>query len=136
MSRLRRRVHSDPQAIDLAPVVDVALILIVFLLLTTRLVDHPSLPVQLPLAENGSQTKPGERLTLTILAAGMVYHGDRLLDSDAAISAAVQGAPHVVLHVDRDCPHGDYLRVVDLLIGAGVPRIDEATESKDALDEW
>lgn len=136
MKRLRRRHDGQVRAIDLTPLVDVALMLVVFLLLAADFIERYALPVQLPQADAAGAERPTGALELTVLADGSVFHGDERLADDAAIADAVSGRQRVIVRGDADCRLGSYVDLIDALLAAGIDDIDLATESAARLEEW
>lgn len=135
MARLRRRHAHAPALADFAPLVDVTLMLVIFLLLTAEVVDAQALPVELPTVASGEDAAEGA-FELVITATGAVVHGGRSVAVDAL--AGLRGDHRVaVLQADAACPHGRVLEVVDALRQAGVGAIYYATEPEETgVTEW
>lgn len=127
VQRLRRRHGRDRQLLDLTPMVDVALMLVVFLLLSADIVADSAVPVDLPAAATARELPTDDRRMLTITAGGRI-----MLDGESVevgqIAERVDQTAIVVVQADREVEHGRVVRAVDALRSAGVAAIYYATE--------
>jgi biopolymer transport protein ExbD len=104
--------------INVTPLVDIVLVLLVILMVTASYVASRSIPVELPHAATG-ETVPN-LLSLTIDQGGRAYLDGQLLD-ETALRARVRTArasdPEVraVIAADGRATHASVIRVVDLL---------------------
>ncbi|HLU81867.1 MAG TPA: biopolymer transporter ExbD [Trueperaceae bacterium] len=133
LSRRHRRSNLGANAaIDLTPMVDVVFLLIIFFMLTTTFITVESgLPVDLPEAQT-SVASPSNLPTVTINGLGEVFFGGaQVAETELAAlvrqSLAESGQRTVVLRADRDVPHGQAVRVMDIIRQAGAERIAIAT---------
>ena len=133
LSRRHRRGNLAGNAtIDLTPMVDVVFLLIIFFMLTTTFITVESgLPVDLPEAQT-SVASPSNLPTVTINGLGEVFFGGaQVAETELAAlvrqSLAESGQRTVVLRADRDVPHGQAVRVMDIIRQAGAERIAIAT---------
>ncbi|MDA3959934.1 MAG: biopolymer transporter ExbD [Planctomycetota bacterium] len=135
MARLRRRHGHAPALADFAPLVDVTLMLVIFLLLTSEVVDSQAIPVQLPAAATGEE-QDGGAFEVIITAAGDVVCGGSTVELEA-LTDLVQGHSVAVLQADALAPHGRVLGVVDTLRAAGVGAVYYATEEAETgVTDW
>lgn len=135
VARLRRRHTHAPALADFAPLVDVTLMLVVFLLLTAEVVDAHAVPVELPTVASGEASAAGA-LELVITADGSIVHAGRELDL-GALAGLVGEHASAVLQADTACPHGRVLAVVDVLREAGIGAIYYATEAEETgVTQW
>ena len=129
-THLRRRYHGRKQFLDLAPMVDVTLTLVVFLLLSSESIDVRQVPVQLPQAASAEvETKS---VTIQIQENGdLIFNGQ-----SCSIEELLQriGKPErVSIYADEQSRHGRVTYVVDRLRGAGIEHIFYGVE---AVDTW
>ncbi|MHC5067498.1 MAG: ExbD/TolR family protein [Planctomycetota bacterium] len=134
-----RRVRRGPRAFtDLAPLVDVTLMLVVFFLLTSQAVDVTAIDVDLPQAETGAALAANEagRERLEILADGTLLLGATVIELEA-LATAVASSEQMIIAADAACRHGRVVAVVDALRAAGVAQIYYATADVEVgVADW
>lgn len=117
-------------AINVTPFVDVVLVLLVILMVTSTRLVKASIGVDLPRAASASESVD-RTLNLVIEADGDLRLDAEVVD-EAQLAAAIRGAlahdPQVraVISADRDAPYSAVIRGIDLAKAAGL--------SKFALD--
>jgi biopolymer transport protein ExbD len=117
--------------INVTPLVDVVLVLLVILLLVTPLLEN-DLPVELPTAANATAQTASLSPTLTVLADGSVaFEGVPLPADDlgARLAAIYAGRADkaVMLAADRGLGYGRVVEVIDACRAAGIARIGIVT---------
>lgn len=118
--------------INVTPLVDVMLVLVVILILTAPLLAS-SIPLELPRAEGAGQAEGSRSLTLVVDRAGQTYLNDEALSLDA-LSARLRSAgqsnadTEIQLRADAAVPYGTVARVMGLAHQAGLSRIAFITE--------
>ncbi|HYE02961.1 MAG TPA: biopolymer transporter ExbD [Phycisphaerales bacterium] len=142
-SRRIRREHSF-EAINVTPLIDVVMVLIIFFLIVGRLADDPAQGLRLPGSKVG-QLEPGKSvLVVTILrepsGAQWVAGAARVLVEsqdmpgaeplEALVRARLAEAPGTTVQVraDRDLPYGSIEPVLRALGRAGARSVRLATE--------
>lgn len=135
MTALRRRHHRRPGTLELTPLVDVALMLVVFLLLSSGMVapEEQHLEINLPVTGSG-EAAASEVLTLSISAAGRIYQGTRAVEFDQLPAVVGEGRPVVVLRADRKSEHGRVMEVIDELRRLEVSTVYHASDQ--GPEEW
>lgn len=107
--------------IDLTPLIDVVFMLLLFFILASTF-SAPVLKVALPSARTAVQVEPDPaRLTLSVDAAGTLYHLDApiaLADVPELLAAGKKEA-EVELRVDRAAPFDAFVGVMDQLRACG-----------------
>jgi biopolymer transport protein ExbD len=121
--RHKDRANSNSMAgINVTPFVDVALVLLVIVMVTARVMpSNPrAVPVTLPRSSTGLPGGPG-RLLVTLDSGGRVAVDGALL-TDTQLLARVEGQEtgDVVLAADGAVPHRRVVQVMDVLRRAGV----------------
>jgi biopolymer transport protein ExbD len=112
--------------INVTPLVDVTLVLLIIFMVTASYIVNPAIKVDLPKAASGSeQTKT--TLALTIAKDGAVYlNGERTNDSGIVqyIGGELPKNPDLqaIIAADKVVPHGDVIHVIDLVKRSGVHR--------------
>lgn len=140
--RFRRASGRPEPRIEITPLIDVVFQLLIFFLVTTSFVDPNTLEVELPAADTAAQRRePNVILVLTILEGGEVVYRRRTLDDEAIVAlfrdaagkhpAGSDREPIVLLRADRNVPHGDVVRVMDLALAQRINRLAIATRTAD-----
>lgn len=109
--------------INVTPLVDVVLVVLVILMLTASTIVARALPMDLPSAATGEATE--SVLAISIDASGRL-HLDAEPVSEAALSAAARraaeraGKARAMIAADGQARHAHVVRVIDLLRASGV----------------
>jgi biopolymer transport protein ExbD len=133
--RFRRRHDEEPE-INLIPLIDVMLIVLIFLAVSTTYSRFTELQIELPRADaTKPQTRPNE-IQIAITADGR-YAVDRQIVPFAEPSAFAQqlvkaaegrSNPVVVINADAQAPHQSVIGVMEAARIAGLPRIAFAAQ--------
>ena len=113
--------------INVTPLVDVMMVLLVILMVTARMIVSQTLPMDLPKAATGTEQQTVFSLELS--AAGETVVDNKRVASDDAVLPLAREAharnPEVraVIKADAAVPHGRVIRVMDLLKQAGVAKV-------------
>lgn len=123
--RRRRRRSAEPEStaqIELAPLIDMVFILLIFFVVTTTFARSRAVPVQRPSAQAASVVEEGA-LLVSLTADGRLLLDDRPLhlDDPAPIRAALAGRRNreVLLQADARVHAAVLLRVMDTALAAG-----------------
>ena len=110
--------------INVTPLVDIMLVLLIIFMLTANLIAKQAIEVELPKAAQGA-TPPPTTLAVTLTRDGQLYLNG-LAVSPAALRAAVQAAlakdpkTQAIIAGDRDVSHGRVVWVLDVIKSLGV----------------
>lgn len=118
---------------DLTPLVDVALVLVVFFLLNAQVAEADAIPVSLPSAESG-QRLDLPALVLTLLEDGSLLLGDEQIAVGDLAEIAGEHA-EAVIRADTGCRYGRVVEIEDVLRGLGINRIYSLTRQPEVV-EW
>ena len=135
----RRGSRSAEPEINLIPLIDVVLVIIIFLMLTTTFSKVSGLEVNLPTAESEGVESVAEEIVVAVTAAGEVLVnsqpvGERSIDAiAAALGKAVAGdsaeAPVIVINADAKAAHQSVVDVMQAAQRAGLAHITFATQA-------
>jgi biopolymer transport protein TolR len=121
-----RRGSSMLGEINVTPLVDVVLVLLLIFMVTAPMMSR-GIDVSLPVA-NQPQIPQEDRVTVSIRADGRIFVGDRpvnigLLEDE--VRGRTSGSPDAVVYLraDESLRYGTVIQVVDLIKRAGVDRI-------------
>jgi len=112
--------------INVTPLVDVVLVLLVIFLMTAPVLYQSAIKVQLPKASTGEES-PKSPLNFTVNAAGDVYWNSEKLSWEALdekLTALGQQAPDTtaMISADQATPHGNVIKLMDALRQHGLTR--------------
>src|ERR1700680_3508716 len=134
-----RRVTSTLAEINVVPLVDVMLVLLIIFMVTAPMIQR-GIDVSLPVARRANQIE-GERIFITVPVAyrdnGIVYLGRDPVRKDVLQERVRQkmetlADKQVYLSGDRGLLLGDLMDVFDRLKGAGVEKVGLGTEMPDS----
>ncbi len=128
------RSHDEPH-IDLVPLIDVILVLIIFFVVTTTFDARSTLQVQLPTASDQKNTSPPRSLSVLVNADGRYFINDQEVlrtDVEALKQTIAQVAGDdreqtVLLRADARTPYQAVVTAQDALGQLGFRRIAIAT---------
>jgi biopolymer transport protein TolR len=111
-------------SINITPLVDVFLVLLILVMITSSLLDHREIPVSVPMAANAGDKAP-EASGVAIDSTGKVYLDGVAADSaslDRALRDKVAADPahQVLVAAHRGLPFEEVTHLLDLVRGAGV----------------
>ena len=110
--------------INVTPLVDIMLVLLIIFMLTAHLIVRQAIEVNLPRATQ-SRTLEAVTLAVTLTRDGHMYLNGRPVAAEelkTAVRAAVRHDPRtqVIIAGDRDVSHGHVVWVLDLVKSLGV----------------
>jgi len=132
--RFRSKRTEEPE-INLIPLIDVLLMTLIFLLVTTSFSREAQLRLQLPSAH--SESKPEQpTLRITVDASGQYFVGGKqllntspdVLRQAMAETAGSQKDPVVIIEADRRTPNGAVVEVMDVARQLGFVHLTFATQ--------
>ncbi len=134
------KTSQDEEAIseiNIVPLVDIILVVLIIFMVTAPAMIKPSVNVQLPSAGSADETQPS-LLQIAITPQGTVFSSNQELDEDGVKRVAAEEFsrnPEVqaVIAADREVPHGTVIRVLDWVKSAGVKKFAITTDR--ALEE-
>jgi biopolymer transport protein ExbD len=132
---IRQKKRSQKKAeIEIAPLIDMVFILLIFFIVTTSFVSETGVSVERPSAYSGKELK-GESIRLGIGPSGDIYmSGQRvgLFTLKPILENKLRNQPKlsVVLIADKTTPADLIVRVMDEVRLSGVQRIALSTKKK------
>ena len=133
--RLERSKGNAPMSdINMTPLVDVMLVLLVIFIITAPLLSS-SIRLDLPKAEGATPNEAPQFVTLVVDSAGQAFLNDQKLDLPAlaerlAQTAAQNPDTEIQLRADEAVPYGKVVEVMGLAQKAGLNRIGFVAEPK------
>ena len=122
--------------INVTPLVDITLVLLIIFMVTASYIVKESIEVDLPRAASGGETV-GETLSFAVDAKGALYLDGRPVEREAA-RAAVRAAvarsadARALIGADRAVPHGEVVSLIDLVKSEGLAKFAIQIVHEDA----
>jgi biopolymer transport protein ExbD len=112
--------------INVTPLVDVVLVLLIIFMVTATYIVRASIEVDLPRAAHGGEAV-GTVLSVVLTKDGQVFLDGARRSEDELVArtreaVARDAEARVVISADRGALHGAVVRVIDLVRGAGATR--------------
>jgi biopolymer transport protein ExbD len=136
----RGRSRDEPE-LNLIPLIDVLLVIIIFLMLTTTYAQFSGLEINLPTADASKQAELPNEIKVAVTATGQVLVNKEALANTevSTISEALRRAagasgaggkePIIVINADAKATHQSVVDVMQAAQSAGYPHISFATQS-------
>jgi biopolymer transport protein ExbD len=112
--------------INVTPLVDVCLVLLIILMVSSTYIVAQTMKVQLPKARNtdGTAEKP---VTVSLLRDGSLRWNDQPATEEVVVSGLKQAIAedpetNVVVSADREVQHGRVVHILDIAKAAGVTK--------------
>lgn len=118
--------------INVTPLVDVMLVLLVIFMVTAPLINQAGVEVDLPQAKTGVVKEESESATVVVDKQGNVWLDDRKFtpkefDQKFRAVIAARKPKAVFLRADQNVPYGTVVKVMDELRAAGITRLGMMT---------
>ncbi len=132
MAFTSQRNNEALSQINVTPLVDVMLVLLVIFMVTAPIL-HQGVDVNLPRVRAGALSGDEAQLVVTVTAKGPVYLNDAVMEPAALLTklqAILRERPdrNVYLRADAAVPYGEVMRVMGSLREAGVQRLGMVTD--------
>lgn len=136
-----KRIIETPQTVDkinVTPIIDVALVLVIILLMTAPMLTNPDIEVTLPTASTRG-TEEFKNMTITMGLDGRIAIDEEVvsytqLEAELArrLADPTRKDAIVVVRADADLPHIAIREVLDSARSVGAKRIAIATDPKQS----
>lgn len=133
MAGLIQKRRSTIADINVIPLVDIVLVLLIIFMITAPMLKQ-GIDVNLPKAR-GKAIEETERINIVINKEGKIFVNDKLITIEAlstTLSAYKNTDATVLLKADKDVPYGVVVEVMGEIKSAGIERIGMVTEPKEA----
>ena len=127
MAGASRENGSPIVGINVTPLVDIVLVLLVIFIVTAKIVVSPAVPLDLPKASRSEELQVVFSVVLPV-RGGMLVNGDPVPDDGALVARAQESLARdpelrAVINADGAVPHRDVIHTLDLLKRAGITRV-------------
>ncbi len=130
--RLKRRTEIKKGQLDIAPMIDIVFLLLIFFMLTSNFVFQPGIKVKLPKAVT-SEVINSENVIITITGQDLLFLNERPItinDLMAELKEAARQNKSLLLKSDTSASLGRVVEIWDLCRELGIPQINIATNQK------
>ncbi len=130
----RSHGHFEVTHIDMVPMVDCIMVLLIFLMISSAFVNDPGIEVQKP-DVSGVLSGDQNALLIAIAADNRIYFDGQEVQVDQVAGlvkqAAVGRSPALIIRADRGSSHGVFATVYDQAKRAGIKQVQFATARAD-----
>ena len=135
--RFRNARRDDPE-INLIPLIDVLLVILIFLMVTTTYARFAELQINLPEAQGDSAKEVPAQINVGVDEQGGYRVDQTPVAASAGVDALVRALkaavgerkdPVIVISADAHATHQSVIRVMDAARRAGYPRVTFVTQS-------
>ncbi len=128
----------EPLEINLIPLIDVLLVILIFLMITTTYSKFAELQINLPTADAQKQLERPNEINITVNAAGqytinrrpVAFHDASALSDEMRRAAGELKDPIVVISADSNATHQAVIHVMEAARLAGYGHISFATQTQ------
>lgn len=136
--QFRKARRADPK-MDITPLIDVVLLLVIFFMLTTTFIGAPAIKVKLPTSSAKEISRERKEVKVTITKDGKLYVDRRVSGTGDPISlkelekllnkvARENRDTMVIIRADEDTTHGNVVAVMDVAKNSGLNKLAIATK--------
>lgn len=133
--RFRRPVAEEPE-VNLIPLIDVLLIVLIFLAISTTYSKYAELKIELPTADAMQPAVRPNEINVAVTADGRYALERQLIGApdvqelSGVLQRAAQGkdSPLIIINADAQAPHQSVISVMEAARLAGIVRISFATQ--------
>jgi len=133
--RMTKQIEEDSIAgINMAPIINVALVLVIILIITAPILSIPSIPINLPKAVTIEAKE--RNITISYSKDGKVAIDTQVISWKDLVPKLKYRLKEnskalVIIRADKDVPYGEIEKIFDIVIKkAGAKRIAVATEQR------
>jgi biopolymer transport protein ExbD len=127
--RFKRNLSIEKGGLDIAPLIDVIFLLLIFFMLTSSFILQPGIRVDLPKAVT-SEVLQKDLLVITVTADNLVYVDERIAEKDeisSRVNLAAKGQMPILIRADKDADIGKVIEIWDLCRKMDIKQVNIAT---------
>ena len=131
----RRRYQREEPELNLIPLIDVMMVILIFLMITTTYSKYTELQINLPTADAEKQLERPNEISVLVNAAGqyvinrnaVTFSSVQSLAEDLRRAGGTQKDPVIVISADATTTHQAVIRIMEAARVAGYPQITFTT---------
>ena len=125
-----RRYEIFKGQINMAPLIDVVLLQLIYFMLTSSFIMQPGIKINLPSAMSTDKIEEKE-IFINISAEGIIFLEEKQVSPEqlAGLLSSYRGKEHLIVVIKGDVrtPHGKIVNVMDIVRTSGISKIAIAT---------
>ena len=133
----QRGKEKEPLEINLVPLIDVMMVILIFLMITTTYSKYTELQINLPTADGERQLERSNEISVLVNTQGqyvinrvpVAFSGVEQLAQELRRAGGAQKDPVVVISADANASHQSVVRVMEASRLAGLSQITFTTQS-------
>jgi biopolymer transport protein ExbD len=133
----QRGKEKEPLEINLVPLIDVMMVILIFLMITTTYNKYTELQINLPTADADKQMERSNEIAVLVNSQGqyvinrrpVVFRTIEQLADELKRAASAAKEPVVVISADATATHQAVVRVMEAARAAGLTQITFTTQS-------
>jgi len=120
--------HREVPLIEIAPLIDVVFLLLLFFMVTTQFVAAPGLQISLPEIKPGAPVTTASKVNISVTAQGDIFVASNPVAIEDLKEVLKKAAPDmastiVILTADKNVPHGKIVSMMDILRDLGIKKM-------------
>ncbi len=128
--------HEDDDSItgiNVTPLVDVTLVLLIIFMVTASFIVAPAVKVDLPQVSKADEPPP-RSLHLLVDSGGAIYLNDKRVEESSVLQlvqkeVAANADVQVLVSADKKVPYGEVIHLLDLVRSGGVKKFAISVET-------
>lgn len=137
MNFQRGRTREEPE-INLIPMIDVLLVILIFLMVTTTYTRFSALQINLPQAEGDSSAQKEQQINVSVDASEHYAFNNKTVNFNSVEKLAEElrktagdmNDPTIIINADAKAPHQSVINIMEAARLAGYGRITFTTSRK------
>ncbi len=136
-----KKVRRGDPRMDITPLIDVVLLLVIFFMLTTTFIGAPAIKVKLPTSSAKEISREQKEVKVTVTEDGKLYVDPRAGGAGGPITMKELGKllnkaarenrdTMVIIRADENTTHGNVVAVMDLAKNSGLNKLAIATKPR------
>ena len=135
--RFRPRASREEPEINFIPLIDVLLVILIFLMVTTTYSRYAELQIRLPTADASKAPERPEQIDVAVDAQGryvvnknpVAFHGPEAFSQELKRAAGGMKEPVIVISADANAPHQSVINIMEAARIAGYGKITFTTQA-------
>jgi len=135
--RFRPRASRDEPEINFIPLIDVLLVILIFLMVTTTYSRYAELQINLPTADASQAPERSEQIDVAVDVQGkylinkgpVAFHGADAFSQELQRAAGNMKEPVIIISADANAPHQSVINIMEAARIAGYGKITFTTQA-------